>query len=63
MTGEDRIFLLQLIHAVRVGGEVMAKFLLDKDNIDRTIRIKESLGKAKFDEVLEQMKEVIYATD
>jgi hypothetical protein len=60
MNGEDKIFLLQVINAIRSGGNEMAKFLLDKSKIERTVRIKQELGQDKFDEVLTQLKEVIY---
>lgn len=60
MNGEDKIFLLQVIHAVRMGGDEMAKFLLNTDNIDRVLRIKKQLGKDGFDRELIKMREVIY---
>jgi hypothetical protein len=60
MTGEDKIFLLQVINAVRAGGDEMAKFLLDRSHIERTVRIKEELGQQKFEQLLTQLKEVIY---
>lgn len=60
MNGEDKIFLLQVINAVRSGGNEMARFLLDTNNIDRVLRIKKELGKDGFDRELIKMKEVIY---
>ena len=58
--GEDIIFLLQVINAVRSGGNEMAKFLLAKDKVDRILRIHKELGSKEFDKLLTQLKEVIH---
>jgi hypothetical protein len=60
MKGEDKIFLLQVINAVRSGGNEMARFLLDSGNIDRIIRIKREVGADELDRVLIKLKEVVY---
>ena len=60
MKGEDKIFLLQVINAVRSGGNEMAKFLVNKDNIDRVIRIKQEVGADALDKELLKLREVVY---
>jgi hypothetical protein len=60
MKGEDKIFLLQVINAVRSGGHEMARFLLDSGNIDRIIRIKREVGADELDRELIKLKEVVY---
>jgi hypothetical protein len=60
MKGEDKIFLLQVINAVRSGGNEMARFLLDSGNIDRIIRIKREVGADELDRELIKLKEVVY---
>ena len=60
MRGEDKIFLLQVINAVRSGGNEMARFLLDSGNIDRIIRIKREVGADELDRELIKLKEVVY---
>jgi hypothetical protein len=60
MKGEDKIFLLQVINAVRSGGNEMAKFLVKKNNIDRIIRIKQEVGEEALDRELVKLKEVVY---
>jgi hypothetical protein len=60
MKGEDKIFLLEVINAVRSGGNEMARFLLDSGNIDRIIRIKREVGADELDRVLIKLKEVVY---
>lgn len=60
MKGEDKIFLLQVINAVRSGGNEMARFLLDSGNIDRIIRIKQEVGADELDRELIKLKEVVY---
>jgi hypothetical protein len=60
MKGEDKIFLLQVINAVRSGGNEMARFLLDSGNIDRIIRIKREVGADALDRELIKLKEVVY---
>ena len=60
MRGEDKIFLLEVINAVRSGGNEMARFLLDSGNIDRIIRIKREVGADELDRELIKLKEVVY---
>jgi hypothetical protein len=60
MKGEDKIFLLQVINAVRSGGLEMAKFLADSGNIDRILRIRTEVGADELDRVLIKLKEVVY---
>ena len=60
MKGEDKIFLLQVIHAVRMGGDAMAKFLLDSGNVDRVLRIRNEWGEEALDRELIKLKEVVY---
>jgi hypothetical protein len=60
MKGEDKIFLLQVINAVRSGGNEMARFLVDSGNIDRIIRIKREVGADDLDRELIKLKEVVY---
>jgi hypothetical protein len=60
MKGEDKIFLLEVINAVRSGGNEMARFLLDSGNIDRIIRIKREVGADELDRELIKLKEVVY---
>lgn len=60
MKGEDKIFLLQVINAIRSGGNEMAKFLVNKDNIDRVIRIRREVGADALDQELLKLREVVY---
>lgn len=63
MKGEDKIYLLQVINAVRAGGNEMAKFLVNKDNVDRLLRIRNEVGEKALDEELIRLREVVYASD
>jgi hypothetical protein len=63
MKGEDKIYLLQVINAVRAGGNEMAKFLVDKDNVDRLLRIRNEVGEKALDDELIRLREVVYASD
>jgi hypothetical protein len=60
MKGEDKIFLLQVINAVRSGGNEMAKFLTTKEYVDRILRIRTEVGADELDRVLIKLKEVVY---
>ena len=60
MKGEDKIFLLQVINAVRSGGHEMAKFLVNKESVDRLVRIRKEVGEEAFDKELVKLKEVVY---
>jgi ribosome-associated protein YbcJ (S4-like RNA binding protein) len=60
MKGEDKIFLLQVINAVRSGGDEMAKFLLDGGNVDRILRIRNEVGEEVLDQELIKLKGVVY---
>lgn len=62
MKGEDKIFLLQVIQAVRMGGEHIPKFFTDA-NIDRLVRIKDEVGAKGLDEELIKLRKVVYACD
>lgn len=59
--GEDIIFLLQVINAVRSGGNEMARFLVNKENIDRILRIRSEWGEKALDEKLLELREMVYA--
>lgn len=63
MKGEDKIFLLQVINAVRSGGHEMAKFLTDGDSVDRLVRIRNEVGEEALNKELIRLKEVVYAVD
>jgi hypothetical protein len=63
MKGEDVIYLLQVINAVRSGGNEMAKFLVNKDHVDRLLRIRNEIGAEALDRKLIELKEVVYACD
>ena len=60
MKGEDKIYLLQVINAVRSGGNEMARFLLDKENVDRLLRIRNEVGEEALDQELIRLREVVY---
>lgn len=60
MKGEDKIFLLQAINAIRSGGEEMHRFRGSRENVERLVNIVAEVGKEEFNEVLTQLKEVIY---
>lgn len=60
MKGEDKIFLLQVINAVRSGGDEMARFLLDGGSVDRILRIRKEVGADALDRELIKLKEVVY---
>lgn len=63
MKGEDKIFLLQVINAVRSGGHEMAKFLVNKECVDRLVRIRNEVGEEALNKELIRLKEVVYAVD
>ena len=63
MKGEDRIFLLQVINAVRSGGHEMAKFLVNKECVDRLVRIRNEVGEEALNKELIRLKEVVYEVD
>jgi hypothetical protein len=60
MKGEDKIYLLQVINAVRSGGNEMAKFLINKDNVDRLLRIRNEVGEEALDRELLKLRGVVY---
>jgi hypothetical protein len=60
MKGEDKIYLLQVINAVRSGGNEMAKFLVNKENVDRLLRIRKEIGEEALDRELVKLREVVY---
>ena len=59
MRGEDRIFLMEVVMATVYGGNAMAKFLLNKEKIDRLLEIRNKLGRDEFDAELSKLKEVM----
>jgi hypothetical protein len=59
MRGEDRIFLMEVVMATIYGGNAMAKFLLNKEKIDRLLEIRNKLGRDEFDAELNKLKEVM----
>lgn len=63
MKGEDKIFLLQVINAVRSGGHEMAKFIVNKEFVDRLVRIRNEVGEEALNKELIRLKEVVYAVD
>lgn len=63
MKGEDKIFLLQVINAVRSGGHEMAKFLTTKEFVDRIVRIRNEVGEEALDRELIKLKGVVYESN
>lgn len=63
MKGEDKVFLLQVINAVRSGGHEMAKFLVNKESVDRLVRIRNEVGADALDKELIKLKKVVYEID
>jgi hypothetical protein len=59
MRGEDRIFLMEVVMATIYGGNAMARFLLDKQKVDRILAIRNKLGRDEFDAELTKLKEVM----
>jgi hypothetical protein len=59
MNGEDKIFLMEVVMATVYGGNAMAKFLLNKEKIDRLLEIRNKLGRDEFDAELNKLKEVM----
>jgi hypothetical protein len=59
MRGEDKIFLMEVVMATIYGGNAMAKFLLNKEKIDRILEIRNKLGRDGFDAELNKLKEVM----
>jgi hypothetical protein len=59
MRGEDRIFLMEVVMATIYGGNAMARFLLNKEKIDRILEIRNKLGRDEFDAELIKLKEVM----
>jgi hypothetical protein len=59
MKGEDKIFLMEVVLATIYGGNAMAKFLLNKEKIDRLLEIRNKLGRDAFDAELNKLKEVM----
>ena len=59
MRGEDKIFLMEVVMATIYGGNAMAKFLLNKEKIDRILEIRNKLGRDEFDAELNKLKEVM----
>jgi hypothetical protein len=59
MRGEDRIFLMEVVMATIYGGNAMARFLLNKEKIDRILEIRNKLGRDEFDAELNKLKEVM----
>jgi len=59
MRGEDKIFLMELVLATIYGGNAMAKFLTNKEKVDRILEIRNKLGSDGFDAELIKLKEVM----
>lgn len=59
MRGEDKIFLMEVVMATIYGGNAMARFLLNKEKIDRLLEIRNKLGRDEFDAELSKLKEVM----
>lgn len=59
MNGEDRIFLMEVVLSVVAGGNSMARFLNNKEKIDRILEIRNKLGRDKFDAELTNLKKVM----
>jgi len=59
MNGEDKIFLMTAIMAIIGSEETMARFLLNRDNMERLLAIRENLGREGFEQELIKLKEVI----
>jgi len=59
MNGEDKIFLMTAIMAIIGSEESMARFLLNKENMDRLLTIRNNLGRDEFEQELIKLKEVI----
>ena len=63
MKGEDKIFLLEVINAVRSGGHEMVKFLATKEYVDRIVRIRREVGEKALDKELTKLKAVVYESN
>lgn len=59
INGEELIFLMQAAMATAYGGNAMAKFLLDRANIDRLLAIREALGDEQFDAEIVKLKDTL----
>ena len=59
MNGEDKVFLLTAIMAIIGSEESMARFLLNKENMERLLTIRNNLGRDGFEQELIKLKEVI----
>jgi len=59
MNGEDKIFLMTAIMAIIGSEESMARFLLNKENMERLLTIRNNLGRDGFEQELIKLKEVI----
>ena len=60
LTGEDHIFLMQTAMATAYGGNAMAKFLLDRTNIDRILAIRDALGDKAFDAEIVKLRDIMF---
>lgn len=63
MKGEDKVWLLQVINAVRAGGEEMRKFRTSKESVERLLRIVDEVGIEDFNEELIRLKAVVYESN
>jgi hypothetical protein len=57
--GEDKIFMISTIMAIIGNQHTMAQFLLNKDNVDRLLAIRNELGRDAFEAEIIKLKEVI----
>ena len=60
LTGEDHIFLMRTAMATAYGGNAMAKFLVDRANIDRIIAIRDALGDKAFNAEIVKLKDIMF---
>jgi hypothetical protein len=50
---------MEVVMATIYGGDAMARFLLNKEKIDRILEIRNKLGRDGFDAELNKLKEVM----
>ena len=59
ISGEDIMFLMEASMATAYGGDAMAKFLLDRANIDRLLAIREAVGETAFNAEIVKLKDIM----
>ena len=61
MRGEDKIFLMEVVMATIYKGEPLARFVSNKQKVDRLLALRNELGQDSFDvEVTNLKKEMAY---